>query len=223
MIKKYGCFFALVWCLLRLNSPIYAAALSSKLPLTSVEAHQVSHLLLALSGGPSEKRLEALKACNEKLLTKIINMPLDNKRNTLLHVICGNNTPFKDFEPKEETALVSFLLCHGSEINAKNISGSQPLHLACFTGNVTIVGFLVQQGAQRTEINGAGQTPLETAEQRYNQHKDYKTESDIKRAGNFKQIIDYLRPITPVRIVHTPTRQTKIEDQDELFSLEDLE
>ncbi|MBY0353175.1 ankyrin repeat domain-containing protein [Candidatus Babeliales bacterium] len=223
MTKKYGCFFALVWCLLKLNTPMHAAALSSKLPLTSLEVLQVSQLLLALSDNSREKQFEALKACNKKLLEKIINMPLNNKHNTLLHIICERNNPFKDFKLEEEAAFISFLFSNGSDINAKNVSRSQPLHLACFSGNVAIVEFLVHKGAQRAEIDGAGQTPLEIATQRYNQHKDYKTESDIKRANNFKRIIDYLRPITPVRSVHTPTRQTKVEDEDELFPLDDLE
>lgn len=55
--------------------------------------------------------------------------------NTALHMACANGFDL----------IVTLLIKHGANINAKNISGNTPLHWACLNGKEKIVDILLEQ------------------------------------------------------------------------------
>ncbi len=62
---------------------------------------------------------------------------------------------------KNQPAMVAFLLESGADIKATNRLGSNPLHLAAFTGNYAMMELLFQQGADWKERNQRGKIPVD--------------------------------------------------------------
>ncbi|MEI7501627.1 MAG: ankyrin repeat domain-containing protein, partial [Bacteroidota bacterium] len=56
--------------------------------------------------------------------------------------------------------MVRKLLDKGLDVNAKNKLGSNPLHLACFTGSVAMVNDLLEKGSDYSVVNSRGKTPI---------------------------------------------------------------
>ena len=66
-----------------------------------------------------------------------------------------------DFFEEEATAdIVSFLLRHGADVNARDSSLSTPLHYALGCGNVEAAQLLLESGADIEARNNQGKTPL---------------------------------------------------------------
>ena len=62
--------------------------------------------------------------------------------------------------------LCEILLKHDAKIGAVDVSGSQPLHLACKQGHTETGKLLLSYGADTNAVNKCGQTPLHTAASR---------------------------------------------------------
>lgn len=92
--------------------------------------------------------------------------PLDLYRNTQLHLACARQS-------EGEVEMLLFL--NKDDIYAKNISQSQPIHLACFSGNANIVKLLIESDTQLNEVDGSGRTPLMIARERYESYMLYQT------------------------------------------------
>ena len=59
--------------------------------------------------------------------------------------------------------VAELLLTIGTEVNAKDIRGNTPLHLAAFKGCREVAGLLVAKGAEINAENGVSWTPLHAA------------------------------------------------------------
>ena len=62
--------------------------------------------------------------------------------------------------------LCEILLKHDAKINAVDVNGSQPLHLACKQGHAETGKLLLSYGADTNAVNKHGQTPLHTTANR---------------------------------------------------------
>lgn len=62
---------------------------------------------------------------------------------------------------KNQPAMVAFLLESGADIKATNRLGSNPLHLAAFTGDYAMMELLFQKGADWKERNQRGKIPID--------------------------------------------------------------
>ena len=62
--------------------------------------------------------------------------------------------------------ICEILLKHHSEINARDVDGNRPLHIACKRGHAKTVELMVFKGADTHAVNKHGQTPLHTAANR---------------------------------------------------------
>lgn len=62
------------------------------------------------------------------------------------------------------TEVVSLLLKHGADVNAKSRDGGTPLHASAFLGRAETVKLLLEKGADTTLRNNMGGTPIEGAE-----------------------------------------------------------
>jgi len=58
------------------------------------------------------------------------------------------------------------LLLAGSPVDAKNVSGETPLHLAAYAGNMTLAEMLIDYGADVNALNEYRETPLHYASRR---------------------------------------------------------
>lgn len=119
--------------------------------------------------------------------------------NTQLHLAC---------ERQSKGEVEMYIDLYKDDIYAKNISGSLPIHRACFVGNVDIVNLLIQAGSPLNDIDHSGKTPLAIARERYEQYMLYQTvickaengrdeiripsEYNRTMAARFKTIIDLL-------------------------------
>ena len=61
---------------------------------------------------------------------------------------------------------LTYLLDHGADIHAVDTTGTTPLHVAAFTGNVELVSMLLDRGAKVNVQNHQGRTPLANAASR---------------------------------------------------------
>ncbi|MBX9830905.1 ankyrin repeat domain-containing protein [Candidatus Babeliales bacterium] len=207
MLKNYSYLLILSLSLLTHNSLIHAAASSpsilkeevlKELKLKSKQKESIKTLVTNLSCFSSKACLERLEQFDTKLLSKIINLPLTPYRETLLHIVCKRDAFSTHFNPEYEAAIIIFLLDHGSEINAKNFYESQPLHCACFAGNVTTVSVLINHHAPQKETDINGKSPLDIASERKAQHTQ-DTECDKIRSAQFTQIMSCFTPAKPAR------------------------
>ena len=65
----------------------------------------------------------------------------------------------------DDTRLIELLLTLGANINYKgNVSGSQPLHVACRIGHIEVVKFLIQNGSDINGEDDEKETPIFEAE-----------------------------------------------------------
>jgi len=62
---------------------------------------------------------------------------------------------------KNQPAMVALLLKSGADIHATNRLGSNPLHLAAFTGDYAMMELLINSGADFKERNLRGKTPVD--------------------------------------------------------------
>lgn len=87
-----------------------------------------------------------------------LTMACDNKKLTLLHIAsqCGHL----------QVARVIFNSSNEFEVlKAADENGNTPLYLACESGNIDIVEFLIESGANITTVNSRGEIPLHVASQ----------------------------------------------------------
>jgi len=81
----------------------------------------------------------------------LINVKDPARDEVLLLVAARNNQP----------EIVAWLLKNGADVNATNRMGSNPLHLAAFTGNYNLIEMLMNNGTNYRIRNTRGRTPLE--------------------------------------------------------------
>ena len=62
-----------------------------------------------------------------------------------------------------DSVLLQLLLNNGADVNAKDLIGDPPLHLAIYRNNAEIAEILLRNGADVNTQNNAGETPLDYA------------------------------------------------------------
>lgn len=81
----------------------------------------------------------------------------DSEGRTALHYALwdrdSNNFQFQ--EP-----LINMLVEHGTDVNAKDIMGIQPMHVPAGVNNWAAVGILVRHGANISPVDDRGRTPI---------------------------------------------------------------
>jgi ankyrin repeat protein len=76
---------------------------------------------------------------------------------------CIGNTLLHEAVMKENLALISILLEHGADINAKNNMGESPLLFGCRKKKADAVYFLLAKGASEKVVDNFGETALHIA------------------------------------------------------------
>ncbi|EAY13222.1 hypothetical protein TVAG_097920 [Trichomonas vaginalis G3] len=100
---------------------------------------------------------------------------------------------FKDsfkFESNNKD-LIELLISNGVNVNAKNIHGNTPLHIAALFSNVESAEILISHGAEINSLNKNGQTPLDIAIMRSKNEyerfiKLHQNETNLKRENGQK-------------------------------------
>ena len=77
-----------------------------------------------------------------------------------------NRTPLHEVALNNCWATTPFLLASGANVNAQDIHGDTPLHIAAFHGNADVAKQLLRHGATNTIRNWAMQKPTEVARAR---------------------------------------------------------
>ena len=111
------------------------------------------------------------------------------------------NTPLHWAILKADILIPRLLLQSGADVNARNVRGDTPLHLAMFVpppGNINAVEVLLEFNADNTIRNSRDVTPLELL-----QNFMYTTEEDIDFEEDYEPVMDALenhvvRPTEPL-------------------------
>lgn len=83
----------------------------------------------------------------------------DNVNNTPLHVLAARTD-----NAERNTLVMSQLLTHGANVNARNRDASTPLHVAVAAGrDPTLVRLLLEHGADRTALDKRKRRPVSLA------------------------------------------------------------
>ncbi|MDD5326918.1 MAG: ankyrin repeat domain-containing protein [Phycisphaerae bacterium] len=103
--------------------------------------------------------------------------------------------------PRLYTDIVSLLLANGADVNAKNLHGQTPLHMASYHGYLDMTELLIAKGADVNAKDNSGTTPLSIAASE--NHKDIENiliakgaKVDIFTAsatGDIERVRDFLR------------------------------
>lgn len=78
----------------------------------------------------------------------------------MLYDCTGGETPLHCAVMSGEPNVVTVLLDHGADVNARTLSGETPLHRAARAGDVEIVEILLARGADVNAKDDDGETPL---------------------------------------------------------------
>ncbi len=99
------------------------------------------------------------------LLAHGADMHAESCMGTPLHAAVGG---FQHKPPKTWCEVAEILLDHGADVNARSnpcgVSDWTTLHHAAWRDHQEAVVWLLEKGADANSVNGAGQTPLQTAE-----------------------------------------------------------
>lgn len=87
---------------------------------------------------------------------KDINVKVDDKGNTMLHIYCMGG--------KSAIAAITMLLEAGADVNATNYNGETPLLLSVESDNAEVCQTLIENGAKLDIQDNLGRTPLKIAE-----------------------------------------------------------
>lgn len=110
---------------------------------------------------------------------------------------------YKVFEPKllgNLKAVVSLLAKSGADLNAKNVLGDMPLHIAVARDFTTMVEALIENNCEVNALNDDGESPLYLANRYYNSNPKI-IEKLIAGGADYKVLDDYRN------VAKTPTKE----------------
>ncbi|KAF3351234.1 ankyrin repeat protein [Verticillium dahliae] len=100
----------------------------------------------------------------------------------LHHVLYSYDVLHKDaFDPEVSLANARYLLQRGANVNAKDLEGTTPLHLATWRGNSAVVKLLLKSGADVEARNRGDVKPIDHANKktRFGSFSNWQQESDL--------------------------------------------
>ena len=116
------------------------------------------------------------------------------------------------------TEIVELLLEYDADPNNWDIHGNMAIHLAISMGRIEIVKMLLDKGTTHLDnINNAGQTPLDFAEQRLRHYLEYPSEdNDDQQIKISTEIVNMLKQymISPTIKKHVKNQQSHKFDLD---------
>jgi hypothetical protein len=120
----------------------------------------------------NDSLLRIMRESKVRVIDKLIMLAEKGDVQGLEHILEEEGASLKDckglhgFTPlhhacsRSQSAAVSILIKHGSNINEMNHAGESPLHLAAYAGNLLVVEQLLDCGASIDAVNNDGETAL---------------------------------------------------------------
>jgi len=125
-----------------------------------------------LDGAILRKRYPAQKSYHKEMITLLtshgadLNIKYGRNKQSMLHELADapniTSSPQKYWESECQTRVeaAELLITSGVDVNARDGSGSTPLHTAASTNNILMIKMLASHGADLKVTNNKGQTPL---------------------------------------------------------------
>jgi len=104
-----------------------------------------------------------------------------------------NMTPLHFAAAYGNSAIVSYLVRNGANLNSKDNEGDTPLHLACYNHQVVIAKYLIYHGANVLSKNNKGVNPLDWVLQRSAKEEEEEEEEEAESEAENEKL--YFRQV----------------------------
>jgi|GEM_PF-1030611 len=111
---------------------------------------------------PYEFSLDIILVLNTTEATELAKIRFEDQNSTLLHLLVGRKIEDEN-QRKKQLGLISDLIKHDADINAKNEVGNTPLTIASMRGDEMLVKFLLENKADPNIMNSYNFKPIDYA------------------------------------------------------------